>query len=102
MPIYTFEDTKTGESWDDMMSISEKEKFLKKNKHFRQLINSINIIGGVSGVTHKTDSGWNDNLQRIAEAHPKSNLADRFKRRSIKEVKTDNVIKKHRNRIRKG
>jgi len=102
MPIYTFEDKRSGETWDDMMTIAEKEDYLKKNPHITQLVNSINIIGGVSGITHKTDSGWNDNLQRIAEAHPKSNLANRFKKRSIKEVKTDNVIKKHRNRIKRG
>ena len=30
MPIYTFENTKTGKVYDDMMSISEKEEFLEK------------------------------------------------------------------------
>ena len=33
MPIYTFENTKTGKVYDDMMTISEKESYLKKNKH---------------------------------------------------------------------
>ena len=98
MPIYTFENTKTGEVYDDMMSISEMEKFLKKNKHIKQRLTSINIVGGVQGVTHKTDGGWNDNMQRIAEAHPTSPLAQRYKKKSIKEIKTEQVIKKHRNR----
>ena len=98
MPIYTFENTKTGEVYDDMMSISEMEKFLKKNKHIKQRLTSINIVGGVQGVTHKTDGGWNDNLQRIADAHPTSALADRVKRKSIKEVKTQQVMAKHRKR----
>ena len=35
MPIYTFENTKTGKVYDDMMSIAEKEDFLKKNKHIK-------------------------------------------------------------------
>ena len=30
MPIYTFENKKTGKVYDDMMSIAEKEAFLKK------------------------------------------------------------------------
>ena len=30
MPIYTFENTKTGKVYDDMMSIAEKEEFLKR------------------------------------------------------------------------
>jgi len=98
MPSYTFENTKTGEVYDDMMSISEMESFLKKNKHIKQIISRINIIGGISGITHKTDGGWNDNLQRIAEAHPTSPLADRYRKKSIKEVKTQSVINKHRKR----
>lgn len=98
MPIYTFENTKTGEVYDDMMSISEMEKFLKKNKHIKQRLTSINIVGGVQGVTHKTDGGWNDNLQRIADAHPTSPLADRYKKKSIKEIKTQQAVQKHRKR----
>ena len=30
MPIYTFEDTKTGKVFDDMMSMDELDKYLKK------------------------------------------------------------------------
>ena len=40
MPIYTFENTKTGKVYDDMMSIAEKETFLKKNKHIKQRLTS--------------------------------------------------------------
>ena len=98
MPIYTFENTKTKKVYDEMMSISEKEAFLKKNKHIKQKITGINIIGGIQGITHKTDGGWNDNLQRIADAHPTSPLAERYKKKSIKEVKTNQVIEKHRKR----
>ena len=36
MPIYTFENTKTKKVYDEMMSISEKEEYLKKNKHIKQ------------------------------------------------------------------
>jgi len=98
MPIYTFENTKTGEVFDDMMSIAEMEKYLKKNKHIQQKLTSINIVGGVQGITHKNDGGWNDNLQRIADAHPTSPLAQRHKKKSIKEIKTEQVIQKHRKR----
>ena len=40
----------------------------------------------------KNDGGWKDNLSRIAEAHPTSPLADQHRRRSIKEVKTAQVM----------
>ena len=98
MPIYTFENKKTGKVYDDMMSIAEKEAFLKKNKHIEQKLTTINISSGVMGVNMKNDGGWKDNLSRIAEAHPNSELANQHKKRSIKEVKTQQVVAKHRRR----
>ena len=99
MPIYTFENTKTKKVYDEMMSIAEKEEFLEKNKHIKQLLTTINISSGVVGMGNmKNDGGWKDNLSRIAEAHPTSELANQHKKRSIKEVKTQQVIAKHRRR----
>ena len=46
----------------------------------------------------KNDGGWKDNLSRIAEAHPTSELAQQHRKRSIKEVKTQQVVEKHRKR----
>jgi predicted nucleic acid-binding Zn ribbon protein len=96
MPSYTFEDTKTGKVFDEFYSIADKEEYLKKNKHIKQLITQINIVSGTGGI--KNDSGWKDNLSRIAEAHPTSPFADRFGKKSIKEIKTKQVIEKHRKR----
>ena len=81
-----------------MMSIADMEKFLKKNKHIKQRLTTINISSGVQGVNMKTDGGWKDNLSRIADAHPTSELAKQHRRRSIKEVKTQQVVEKHRRR----
>ena len=99
MPIYTFENTKTKKVYDEMMSIAEKEEFLEKNKHIKQLLTTINISSGVVGMGNmKNDGGWKDNLSRIADAHPTSELAKQHRRRSIKEVKTQQVVEKHRRR----
>ena len=81
-----------------MMSIAEMEEYLSKNKYIRQRIGAVNIVGGVQGITHKQDGGFKDVLSKIAEAHPKSALAKEHRKRSIKEVKTENVLKKHRAR----
>ena len=96
MPTYTFENTKTGKVYDEYMSISERETYLEQNPHIKQHINKINIVSGTGGI--KTDSGWKENMSRIAEAHPTSPLAQRYGKRSIKQVKTEQVIKKHRKR----
>tara|TARA_B100000945_G_scaffold72059_1_gene55009 strand:- start:1019 stop:1321 length:303 start_codon:yes stop_codon:yes gene_type:complete len=96
MPTYTFENTKTGKVYDEYMSMSDRETYLEQNKHIKQVIKSINIVSGTGGL--KTDSGWKDNLSRIAEAHPQSALADRYGKKSIKQLKTKQVIEKHRKR----
>ena len=98
MPVYTFYNKKTKKEYDDIMSISEMEEYLHSNKHITQVIKGINIISGASGITNKTDGGWKENLSRIAEAHPKSALADRYGKKSIKQSKTEQVLAKHRKR----
>ena len=97
MPIYTFYNKKTKKEYDDMMSISEMEVYLKKNKHITQVIKGLNIVSG-TGI--KQDGGWKDNLSRIAEAHPNSALADRYGKKSTKEIKTKQVLAKHSRRKR--
>ena len=98
MPVYTFLNKKTNKEYDDFMSIAEMEEFLKKNPHITQIPKGLNIVRGVSGLTHKVDSGWKDNLSRIAEAHPQSALAQRYGKKTIKQSKTEQVLAKHRKR----
>ncbi len=98
MPLYTFKNTKTGKKFTDMMSISEMESYLKKNKHIKQQITSVNIVAGVSGMSYKNDQGWKETLSKVAEAHPQSALANEVGKKSIKQIKTEQVVKKHRAR----
>ena len=98
MPTYTFENKKTGQQFTEIMTIAEMADYLKRRKSIRQVIMPLNIIRGTG--TPKTDSGWKDNLSRIAEAHPSSPLAQRYGAKSTKEIKTKEVIKKHRRRRR--
>ena len=99
MPTYTFENTRTGKVWDDIMMIAEKEADLKKNKHIKQLLTQVNISSGVVGVgAMKNDNGWKEMQSRIAEAHPASEFAKQHGKRSIKEIKTQAVVEKHRKR----
>ena len=98
MPLYTFENKRTGKPFTEMMSISEMESYLKKNKHIKQNITSINIVAGVSGMSYKSDQGWKETLSKVAEAHPQSALASEVGKKSIKQIKTEQVVKKHRAR----
>jgi len=98
MPAYTFENIKTGEEYTIHMSMSEIDEYLKKNKNIRQVFTSLNIVGGVAGITYKNDQGWKENMSRIAEAHPNSPHAERYGKKTIKQTKTKQVIDKHRKR----
>lgn len=98
MPLYTFRDMNTGEQFDEMMSISSREEYLKDNPHITQQIVKLNMVSGVGGI--KNDNGWKENLSRIAEAHPNSSLADQVGGRTNKTVKNVNALNK--SGIRKG
>lgn len=100
MPIYTFENKKTKEIYNETMTISEMEKYLRKNKHIKQIITCVNIVGGVSGISYKQDNGFKEVLSKVAEAHPQSALANEMGTKSTKQIKTEQVIKKHRARQR--
>ena len=99
MPTYTFFNKRTKKQYTELMSISEMEDYLDKNKHISQVIVPINIVAGVSGLTHRNDQGWKENMSRIAEAHPTSPLADRYGKKSIKQIRTQQALKKNKQRI---
>ena len=98
MPTYTFKNKKTGKVFTDMMSIAEMEEYLSKNKHIQQQVSSINIVAGVSGQSYRSDSGWKETLSKVAEAHPMSALANEMGTKSTKQIKTEQVMKKHKAR----
>ena len=54
----------------------------------------ISIVSDTGGI--KNDSGWGDNMSRIAEAHPGSPLARRYGKKSTKDINTRQVLKKHK------
>ena len=97
MPTYRFLNTKTGEEYEDLMSIAEMEK-LKKKKHIELLPpTQMNIISSTGSLDSKTDSGWKDTLSKISEAHPNSELAKQYgSRKTSKQVKISEVRKKHK------
>ena len=94
MPVYTFEDIKTKKEFTEHMSIAEMEEYLLKNKHIRQVIMPINIVAGVSGITHKNDQGWKETLSKIAEANPHTPLGRQHGRKDVKTIKTKQAVQK--------
>ena len=96
MPTYRFYNSKTKEEYTDLMSISEMEELIKK-KHIKLLPpTQLNIVSSTGTIDGKTDNGWKEVMSKISEAHPKSELAKRYGKKSVKDTQIERVIKKHR------
>ena len=70
MPSYTFLNTTTGETFNEIMSISERENFLAQNPHVQQQIVSAPSLGdSIRMGLKKPDDGFRDRLREIKKAH---------------------------------
>lgn len=98
MPIYEFRDKKTGEIWEEFLSMSAREEYLKQNPHAELVIGAPALISGIAGVTHKNDGGFNDLLNRIGNANPNSPLAQQHGDKGIKATKTREAVNKAKNK----
>ena len=79
MPTYTFRDTETLEEFDKVLSMSEREPYLKENPNLQQihrktaqLIDSRNT----SACNNKPDAGFRDVLKTIKSHHKINNIND--------------------------
>ena len=91
MPNYDFLNTETGDLEEHFMSYKDLDKFKENNPHLMQQITAPNIVGG-HGDRVKTDAGFKEVLSKIGEGHPGSKLNQN---KSIKDIKTKEVVKKH-------
>lgn len=98
MPTYTFRDKTTGEEWDEFLSLSGREERLK-DPNIEQVPVAPAFVSGISGVTHKNDSGFNDMMSRIAAANPTSPLADKYGDKGIKSSKTREAVNKAKSKM---
>ena len=100
MPTYEFVNTETDEHVEMFMSLSQREKFLKVNPQFRTVISAPGIVSYTGGDLYsKTPSGFKEVLSKVAEAHPNSVVADRYGKRSIKEVRTNRVVESYAKKL---
>ena len=96
MPNYDFEDVNTGELVTHFMSMSELDEFKEKNPHLRRVISAPAIVSGTGSGGVKASGAMQEIFAKAAEAHPNSPLAERYGKKSIKEIKTREVLKKHK------
>lgn len=98
MPLYEFRIKDTGETFEEYFTYDQKKVFLEDNPDIEEIIGAPNIISGIAGVTHKTDSGFNDLLNRIGNANPHSPLGQQHGDKGIKATKVREAVNKARNK----
>jgi len=101
MPTYEFLDTETNEVFEKIMKIAEREEFLINNPHMQPVISAPMLVSSVS-TTGKVPDGFKEVLSKVAEKHPNSAVADRHGKRSAKESKTRDIVKKYTDKITKS
>lgn len=73
MPTYDFRNKETGEVFEKIMRIAEKEQYLLDNPQIEQTITTAPAFAG-DHITIKKDTGFKEVLQRIHEKTPGSQL----------------------------
>lgn len=98
MPTYLFRDKETDEVFECFMSYTERTELLEAHPELEPVMTAPAIISGVSGVTHKNDSGFKDMMSRIAAANPTSPLAEKYGDKGIKASKTRDAVNRQKER----
>ena len=95
MPSYNFKNNDTGEEFEQILSMSEREKFLEQNPHIHQLPSLFAMSASGTGDRIKNEDGWKENMSRIAESNPGTPFASRYGKSTTKDINTRKVLKKH-------
>ena len=99
---YTFKNKKTGKIVTHDIKISEYDEFKKNNPHLERYLESPPAVAyNGKTFTSGTDNTWKEVLSKIGQQNPASPLAEQYYRRSNKEVKSKNIVDKHKEKVKK-
>ena len=94
MPTYDFVNTETGEEFEVFMRMAAREQYLKDNPNIQQVLGATSTVSGVS-ITGKVPDGFKEVLSKVSENHKTSAVANAHGRKSMKEIKTKQLVDKH-------
>jgi hypothetical protein len=80
MPTYTYRNINTGEVFDKMMKIADKEQFLLDNPDLESIIGAPAMGDSVRLGIRRPDNGFREVLSKISDANYKSNLRGKLSR----------------------
>lgn len=68
MPTYCFRNNETGEVHEEVMKMADREKYLKDNPNFTQVLEMPQIVSGTDGL-RKPDDSFRDILREVDKKH---------------------------------
>lgn len=74
MPTYTFRNEETNEEFTTIMSMSEREEFLKSNPNIKQCLATPAFADSVRMGVRKIDRSFNDVLIKAKSSHKHSTI----------------------------
>jgi hypothetical protein len=100
---YHFKNKKTGKITVVDLKASEYDAYKAKHPNLERYHDSAPAVTfngrTFGGLDSKTDNTFKEVLAKIGEAHPTSPLGKNYrKNKSVKEIKTRDIIKKHADR----
>jgi len=73
MPMYTMRCKESGETKEMVLSLQEREDFLKNNPDWDQAPATPLLVSGVKTALRQTDDGWKETLKKIKKGSGKGN-----------------------------
>lgn len=81
MPLYTFRDKETGETFDRLMNWDSRNEFLEQHPSLEQVLGSTALGDPVRLGIRKVDDGFREVLSKIGQNNYRSNLSNKLSRR---------------------
>lgn len=102
MPTYTFINTKTNKLVEKVLAISAYNQFVKDHPHLKRYFDTapaFTFNGKTAVASTGPDNTFKEVLQKIGEKYKGSPLDERVNRKSVKRVKTEQTVKRHRAKL---
>jgi len=98
MPTYSFRNKDTGDVFDVLLKLAERQPFLDANPELEQVhTGAPKIVSGVAGQ-YKPDEGFNELLSKIGEANPHSPLGREVNKHNSQQVAINQAVDNYKKR----
>jgi len=70
MPTYDFQHNETGDIWEDTMSYSEKESYMKEHNCHSIILSTPQVLGTSGDVFSRSSDVFKDKMKAVKKGYP--------------------------------